>query len=162
MLRGDTWIIRLISGLFTPHHHILGADIAGTVESVGSKVSDFKSGDAVFGDIAGEGFGGLAEYVCVHEKVLVRKSSQMSFNEAAALPQAGLLAVQGLRYRGDITAGQQILINGAGGGVMTGNIISTAGVTFSTAGNAVQTVLNGRAISLVASVTMVNTTVNVP
>jgi NADPH:quinone reductase-like Zn-dependent oxidoreductase len=97
----------------------LGADIAGIVESVGAGVTEFKMGDEVFGDIAGSHFGGFAEYVSVNENLLARKSSRMSFNQAAALPQAGLLALQGFRYHGDVMAGQSILINGAGGGVGT-------------------------------------------
>ncbi len=117
LLKGNAFIIRLIGGFFKPRHKILGADIAGTVESVGHNVKDFKPGDEVLGDIAENGFGGYAEYVSVPEKLLVRKSPAMTFHQAAALPQAGLLALQGLRYQGEISAGQKILINGAGGGV---------------------------------------------
>ncbi len=119
MLRGNSWIIRVISGLFTPRHKILGADVAGIVVAVGARVRVFNVGDEVFGDIAGSHFGGFAEYVSVNEKLLAKKSSRMSFNQAAALPQTGLLALQGLRYGGDIQQGQSILINGAGGGVGT-------------------------------------------
>jgi NADPH:quinone reductase-like Zn-dependent oxidoreductase len=119
MLQGNSWIIRLISGLTKPRYKILGADIAGIVESNGAGVKGFKVGDEVFGDIAESHFGGFAEYVSVHEKLLAQKSPRMSFNQAAALPQAGLLALQGLRFHGDILAGQSILINGAGGGVGT-------------------------------------------
>ena len=119
MLRGNSWIIRLLSGLFKPRYKILGADIAGIVEAVGEKVTEFKPGDEVFGDIAGGGFGGFAEYVSVPEKLLARKSPKMTFNQAAGLPQAGLLALQGLRFHGELKAGQKILINGAGGGVGT-------------------------------------------
>lgn len=117
LLKGNAFIIRLIGGFFKPRHKILGADIAGMVESVGHNVKDFKPGDEVLGDIAENGFGGYAEYVSVPEKLLVRKSPAMTFHQAAALPQAGLLALQGLRYQGEISAGQKILINGAGGGV---------------------------------------------
>lgn len=119
MLRGNFWIIRLLSGLFAPRYKILGADIAGIVEAVGKNVKEFKAGDAVFGDNAGGGFGGFAEYVTVPEKLLAHKSLTMTFNQAAALPQAGLLALQGLRFHGELFAGQKILINGAGGGVGT-------------------------------------------
>ena len=117
LLKGNAFIIRLIGGFFKPHQKILGADIAGMVESVGVNVKDFKPGDEVLGDIAENGFGGYAEYVSVPEKLLARKSPAMTFHQAAALPQAGLLALQGLRYQGEISAGQKILINGAGGGV---------------------------------------------
>lgn len=119
MLKGHSLIIRLLSGLFKPKHTVLGADIAGVIESAGKKVTAFQPGDEVFGDIAGSGFGGFAEYVCVPEKLLAKKSPAMSFAQAAALPQAGLLALQGLRYKGSMKAGDKVLINGAGGGVGT-------------------------------------------
>jgi NADPH:quinone reductase-like Zn-dependent oxidoreductase len=117
MLRGDKWIIRLLSGLTKPRYKILGADVAGIVESVGMEVKDFKPGDEVFGDIADSGFGAFAEYVAVPEKLLTKKSSAITFKQAAALPQAGLLALQGLLFHGDVLPGQHIVINGAGGGV---------------------------------------------
>ncbi|MBY0436141.1 MAG: NAD(P)-dependent alcohol dehydrogenase [Cyclobacteriaceae bacterium] len=119
MLHGNSWIIRSISGLFKPRYTILGADIAGVVVEVGPNTHDFKIGDEVFGDIAEAKFGGFAEYVAVPERLLARKSSRMSFEQAAALPQAGLLALQGLRYQGEVKPGQHVLINGAGGGVGT-------------------------------------------
>jgi NADPH:quinone reductase-like Zn-dependent oxidoreductase len=119
LLKGKPFLVRLIGGLFKPRHKILGADIAGIVEVVGEKVTQFKPGDEVFGDIAGAGFGGFAEYVAVPENLLARKSSAMTFEQSAALPQAGLLALQGLRYNGNSMKGQTVLINGAGGGVGT-------------------------------------------
>jgi len=118
-LNGSPFLVRLISGFFKPRHPIPGADIAGVVETVGVNVGDFKPGDEVLGDIAEAGFGGFAEYVTVPERMLAQKSSKMSFAQAAALPQAGLLALQGLRFGGGIKRGEQILINGAGGGVGT-------------------------------------------
>ena len=111
---------RLLSGWFKPKHKILGADISGVVEAVGENVTAFKPGDEVFGDIAGAGFGGFAEYVSVPEKLLAKKSTAMSFEQSAALPQAGLLMLQGLRYKKPLQAGQHLLINGAGGGVGRG------------------------------------------
>jgi NADPH:quinone reductase-like Zn-dependent oxidoreductase len=119
LLKGNHLLLRLLGGLTKPRHKILGADIAGRVEAAGNNATQFKAGDEVFGDIAGSGFGGFAEYVCVPEKLLAKKSRHMSFEQAAALPQAGLLALQGLRYKGTIEAGQKVLINGAGGGVGT-------------------------------------------
>lgn len=119
LVKGKPFLVRIIGGLFKPRHKILGADIAGKVEAVGRNVKDFKTGDEVFGDIAGSGFGGFAEYVAVPEKLLARKSPAMSFEQSASLPQAGLLALQGLRYKGVIKQGDEILINGAGGGVGT-------------------------------------------
>ena len=117
MLRGHTFIIRVLSGFTKPKYPIVGCDIAGVVEQVGAGCADWKVGDEVFGDIAEGGFGAFAEYVCVPEKLLARKPSSVSFKDAAAIPQAGLLAIQGLRYHGDMQAGQHLLINGAGGGV---------------------------------------------
>jgi NADPH:quinone reductase-like Zn-dependent oxidoreductase len=119
LLMGKPFLVRLIGGLLKPRHKILGADIAGIVEAVGDKVSQFQPGDEVFGDIAGAGFGGFAEYVAVPENLLARKSSAMTFEQSASLPQAGLLALQGLRYKGTIMKGHAVLINGAGGGVGT-------------------------------------------
>ncbi len=119
LLNGKPFLVRIIGGLRKPRHKILGADIAGRVETVGKNVTQFKTGDEVFGDIAGSGFGGFAEYVVVPEKLLARKSPAMTFEQSASLPQAGLLALQGLRYKGKIKPGQEILINGAGGGVGT-------------------------------------------
>ena len=101
---------------------ILGSDIAGTVVEVGKGVARMKPGDEVYGDLSRmgpDGWGGFAEYVCARERSLVLKPARMSFEQAAALPQAGQLAVQGLRAHGPLKPGQQILINGAGGGVGT-------------------------------------------
>lgn len=119
LLKGNHFLIRMLGGLFRPKHKILGADIAGVVETAGEKVTSFKSGDAVIGDIAGAGFGGFAEYVSVPEKLLAPKSAAMHFEQAAALPQAGLLMLQGLRYKKPLQPGQHLLINGAGGSVGT-------------------------------------------
>lgn len=119
LLSGKPMLVRLIGGITKPAHQVLGADIAGTVVELGNEASQFKMGDEVIGDIAGNGFGGFAEYVAVPEKLLAKKSPQMTFEQAAALPQAGLLALQGLHYKGSIAQGQQVLINGAGGGVGT-------------------------------------------
>ena len=106
-----------LGGLLKPRNNILGADIAGWVEVVGKDVTKFNPGDDVFGDLSAGGWGGFAEYVCSAEKELVLKPPAMSFEQAAAIPQAGLLALQGLRDTGKIRTGQNILINGAGGGV---------------------------------------------
>ena len=118
LLRGKQFLVRIIGGWLKPKYKILGADISGVVESVGSNTTDFKPGDEVFGDIA-ECFGGFAAFVSVPEKLLAKKSPAMSFEQAAALPQAGLLALQGLSFGGEIKPGQEVLINGAGGGVGT-------------------------------------------
>jgi NADPH:quinone reductase-like Zn-dependent oxidoreductase len=117
ILRGKPFLVRMFGGLFKPKQKILGADIAEIVEAVGSYVKYFKPGDEVMGDIAGAGFGGFAEYAVAPEKLVCKKPNQLSFDQAAALPQAGLLAIQGLRYQKHIKAGDKVLINGAGGGV---------------------------------------------
>ncbi len=106
-----------LGGLFRPRNQILGADVAGRVEAVGKDVTKFKPGDDVFGDLSACGWGGFAQYVCAAENALVMKPARMSFEQAAAIPQAGLLALQGLRDTGNIRTGQKVLINGAGGGV---------------------------------------------
>ena len=100
-------------GLFRPHHKILGSDIAGVVESVGEKHSEFKPGDEVYGELPGYQ-GGFAAYACTRGNTLTTKPAQLSFEEAAAIPQAGVLALQ-IQKRGHLKPGQSILINGAGG-----------------------------------------------
>jgi NADPH:quinone reductase-like Zn-dependent oxidoreductase len=119
-LHGRPWINRLIFGLASPRRgrRILGTDIAGVVERVGAKVVRFKPGDAVMGDLSGN-WGAFAEYVCAREPQLVIKPDALSFEQAAALPQAGLLAWQSLRDFSLLQAGKSLLVNGAGGGVGT-------------------------------------------
>src|SRR3990172_2990636 len=104
-----------IGGLRKPSHHILGSDIAGRVEMAGRNIRQFQPGDEVFGEIPGY-HGGFAEYVCAREKRMVLKPASMSFEEAAAIPQAAGIALQGIRDKGQVQSGQSILINGAGGG----------------------------------------------
>ena len=107
-------------GLFKPKYKILGTDIAGRVEAVGRNVTQFQPGDEVFGDCAVAGFGAFAEYVCVPEKAcLVPKPASMTFEQAAAVPQAAFIALQGLRDKAQVQPGQTVLINGAGGGAGT-------------------------------------------
>ncbi|MEX0662543.1 MAG: NAD(P)-dependent alcohol dehydrogenase [Balneolaceae bacterium] len=119
MVRGKPFVIRLIYGLIKPKIKIPGVDISGKIEAVGGNVSSFKVGDEIYCDLTDCGFGGFAEYVCVLEKHLYKKPSTISFNEASALPHAGILALQGLVEKGKVKPGQSILINGAGGGVGT-------------------------------------------
>ncbi|MBT3396734.1 MAG: NAD(P)-dependent alcohol dehydrogenase [Alphaproteobacteria bacterium] len=106
-------------GLFKPRHQIPGADIAGTVEAVGSSVTRFKPGDEVFGDLNQNGWGGYAEYVCSRENGLAPKPPSLTFEQAAAIPQAGVMALQGIRDYGKVQPGDKVLINGAGGAVGT-------------------------------------------
>ena len=117
-LRQGDFINRLLNGLLKPGRKILGSDIAGKIEAIGKNVTLFKTGDNVYGDLSGS-WGGFAEYVCAREKALALKPASMSFEDAAAIPQAAILAVQGLIDKGKILAGQKLLINGAGGGVGT-------------------------------------------
>ena len=117
LLQGD-FINRVLNGFIKPKRTILGSDIAGRIEAVGKTVTQFKTGDEVYGDLSGR-WGGFAEYVCAPEKALALKPAGMSFEEAAAIPQAAMLAVQGLVDKGKIQSGQKLLINGAGGGVGT-------------------------------------------
>jgi NADPH:quinone reductase-like Zn-dependent oxidoreductase len=118
LLNGDSLVNRLINGLLKPKRKILGSDIAGMVEEVGKDAKRFNRGDEVFGDLSGK-WGGFAEYVCASENMLAIKSNKMKFEEAAAIPQAGMLAVQGLIDKGHIKKEKKVLINGAGGGVGT-------------------------------------------
>jgi NADPH:quinone reductase-like Zn-dependent oxidoreductase len=118
ILRGAA-LNRMMSGLFRPRVRILGCDVAGRVEAVGADVRSFRPGDEVFGDLSMSGFGAFAEYAAAPERALGRKPPAMSFTDAAAIPQAGMLAVQGLIDVGGVKAGQKILLNGAGGGVGT-------------------------------------------
>ncbi len=119
LLRADPFLVRLSSGLLKPKNEILGSDIAGRVEAVGRNITQFKPGDEVFGDISGCGWGGFAEYVCVSESALALKPTNLSFEEAAAVPMAAVTALQGFHYAGQVRPGQKVLINGASGGVGT-------------------------------------------
>lgn len=118
LVTGRPLIYRLLFGLFKPRYPIIGSDIAGRVVAVGQEVTQFRPGDEVFGDISGSGFGAFAEYARAPAQVLALKVPAMTFEQAAAIPQAGVLALQGLR-QGQLAAGQKVLINGAGGGVGT-------------------------------------------
>jgi NADPH:quinone reductase-like Zn-dependent oxidoreductase len=119
LLTADVFLIRLMGGFLKPKNTILGADIAGRVEAVGRNVKQFQPGDQVFGDTSEHGGGGFAEYVSVPENTLVLKPTNISFEEAAAVPMAAVTALQGIRDHGQIKPGQKVLINGASGGVGT-------------------------------------------
>ena len=118
-LRGKPFFVRLQFGFFKPKIRILGYDIAGHVEAVGKKVTQFKPGDEVFGGL-GFVLGGFAEYACIAEDGFVAlKPSGTTFEQAAAVPAAAVTALKGLRDKGHIKSGQKVLINGAAGGVGT-------------------------------------------
>ena len=114
-LRGTPSFIRLFIGMRRPKFPRLGADVAGVVEAVGAKAAPFKPGDAVFGTAKGS----FAEYACAAASQLALKPQEISFEQAACLPIAGVTALQGLRDKGKVQTGQTVLINGAAGGVGT-------------------------------------------
>ncbi len=125
-LTGRPYIARVQFGLLKPAVNRLGADLAGEVETVGKNVTQFRPGDEVYGEVNGEvpgqpmlELGSFAEYVCVAEGSVVRKPANLTFEQAAAVPLAGLTALRGLRDWGQIESGQKVLINGASGGVGT-------------------------------------------
>ena len=107
-----------IGGLRKPSNQILGSDVAGRVETVGKNNQEFQPGDEVFGEM-GDYHGGFAEYVCTRGRAWVLKPAGLTFEEAAAIPQAGVIALQGIRDKGQVQPGQKVLINGAGGGAGT-------------------------------------------
>jgi len=116
-LRGKPLFSRATLGLLRPKHKILGVDIAGQVEAIGSSITRFKPGDEVYANLLDHGYGGFAEYASVPEAVVSSKPANLSFEEAAAVPMAAVTALQGLRHHGEIQPGQNLLINGASGGV---------------------------------------------
>jgi NADPH:quinone reductase-like Zn-dependent oxidoreductase len=120
MIRGKPFVARLTSGgLVKPKYKIPGGDIAGQIETVGRNVKQFEPGDEVYGDLGDCGFSGFAEYACASENALALKPIGITFEEAAAVPQAALVALEGLLDKGQIQPGQKVLINGASGGIGT-------------------------------------------
>ena len=118
-MRGKPIFACATLGVLRPKHSILGGDIAGQVEAVGTGVTQFKPGDEVYACLLDHGYGGFAEYVSVPVEVMALKPANLSFEEAAAVPIAAVTALQGLRHHGDIQPGQTVLVNGASGGVGT-------------------------------------------
>jgi NADPH:quinone reductase-like Zn-dependent oxidoreductase len=117
-LRGD-FVTRMVAPL-KPKHRILGTDMAGKIKEAGRKVKHFQPGDEIWGDLSFPlGSGAFAEYVCVPEDALRLKPASMTFEEAAAIPTAGVVALQNLLVKRPIQPGQKVLVNGAGGGVGT-------------------------------------------
>lgn len=112
-LRGRPLYVRA-DGLLKPRRPMLGSEIAGRVEMAGKNVTQFKPGDDVFGDLPGYQ-GGFAEYVCTSGRTMAHKPAGMTFAKAAAIPQAGAIALHGTREQGQVRPGQKVLINGAGG-----------------------------------------------
>lgn len=115
-LTGDPFIVRLMAGPFGPRHAILGKDVAGVIEAVGKDVTAFSAGDEVYGEIE---FGAWAGYAAAKVDVIALKPSNLSFEQAAAVPLTGITALQGLRDRARLQAGESVLVSGASGGVGT-------------------------------------------
>lgn len=116
-LLGRPKVARFGTGLRRPRNQGLGLDVAGQVEAVGPAVARFKPGDDVFGDLTEHGFGAFAEYACAPESAFAPKPSGLTFEEAATVPQAAVMALQGLRSKKQIRQGDKVLINGAGGNI---------------------------------------------
>ena len=116
-LYGKSPMTRMATGLRRPRIHGLGSDVAGQVEAVGKHVTQLHPGDEVFGNLTEHGFGAFAEYVCAPARAFALKPAGMTFEEAATVPQAAVLALQGLRGKRRIPPGHKVLINGAGGSV---------------------------------------------
>lgn len=114
-MRGSPWLVRFIVGFPRPKDYILGWDVAGIVEAVGSAVTQFRPGDAVFGSVSHA----FAEYIVAAADRFAPKPTNLTFEQAAAVPTAGITALQGLRNAGKVQPGQKVLINGASGGVGT-------------------------------------------
>jgi NADPH:quinone reductase-like Zn-dependent oxidoreductase len=116
-MRGKPAFSRLTLGLLRPKHKMLGVDVAGRVDAIGSGVTRFKTGDEVYANLLNHGYGGFAEYVSVPAEAMSLKPANLSFEEAAAVPMAAVTALQGLRHHGEIRPEQTVLVNGASGGV---------------------------------------------
>lgn len=117
IVHGKPFAFRPLFGIFTPKHPVIGIDMSGTVDAIGDQVTDFSVGDRVFGDLSSTGFGCFAEFVCTDQKYLAKIPESIDFVTGSSVPHAGLLAWQGLHWKGDVGPGDQVLINGAAGGV---------------------------------------------
>ena len=118
-VKGEPFIARLSLGIKQPKIKTPGKDVAGIVEAVGANVREFKPGDKVFGDLSESGWGAYAEYVAAPEAALVHMPGNISFAEAAAVPESGVVALQGLQDQGQIQSGQKVLVYGASSGIGT-------------------------------------------
>jgi NADPH:quinone reductase-like Zn-dependent oxidoreductase len=118
IMGGLPYIARPVYGMGKPKNAVRGTDVAGQVEAVGSSVRQFRPGDEVFGSSRQLG-GAFAEYAAVSQDALAPKPANLSFEQAAAVPMAGYVALQALRDHGKVQAGQKVLVNGASGGIGT-------------------------------------------
>jgi NADPH:quinone reductase-like Zn-dependent oxidoreductase len=119
VMKGEPLVTRLMTGLLKPKNTIPGKEMAGRVEAVGENVTQFEPGDEVFGDLSVAGWGAFAEYVSVPENAIALKPANLTFEQAAAVPESAVVALQSLRDKGKIQPGNKVLINGASGGVGT-------------------------------------------
>ncbi len=119
LLNGTPLFMRVFLGLLRPKTRIMGAEVAGRVEAVGDAVRDFRAGDDVYGDLSESGFGGFAEFVSAPEHSVRRKPTNLTYEQAVAIPHAAMLAHQALYDIAQMHEGQTLIINGAGGGVGT-------------------------------------------
>jgi len=117
VLKGEPFVTRFATGLLKPKNTIPGKEMAGRVEAIGGKVTQFQPGDEVYGDLSVAGWGALAEYVAVPENAIALKPANLTFEQAAAVPESAVVALQALRDKGNIQPGNKVLINGASGGV---------------------------------------------
>jgi NADPH:quinone reductase-like Zn-dependent oxidoreductase len=117
VVKGEPFVTRFVTGLQKPKNTIPGKEMAGRIEAVGENVTQFQPGDEVFGDLSVAGWGAFAEYVSVPENAIALKPANLTFEQAAAVPESAVVALQGLRDKGKIQPGQKVLINGASGGV---------------------------------------------
>jgi NADPH:quinone reductase-like Zn-dependent oxidoreductase len=117
VMKGEPLVTRLMTGLLKPKNTIPGKEMSGRVEAVGGNVTQFQPGDEVYGDLSVAGWGAFAEYVSVPESAIALKPANLTFEQAAAVPESALVALQALRDKGKIQPGQKVLINGASGGV---------------------------------------------
>ncbi len=116
-LLGKPFLTRMGTGLRTPRNLGLGLDVAGQVEAVGRNVASFQPGDEVFGDLTAFGYGAFGEYACASEGAWAHKPASLTFEEAATIPQAAILALQGLKRGERLRPGDRVLVNGASGNV---------------------------------------------
>lgn len=116
ILRGKPLYIRVFTGLWRPKIPIMGCDVAGRIEAVGTGVTRLKAGTDVYGDLSESGLGGFAEYVCAREGSVAPKPTNVTYEQAVAIPHAAMLAQQALRDIGQMREGQTLLININGAG----------------------------------------------
>ncbi len=117
VLKGEPFVTRFVTGLQKPKNTIPGKEMAGRVEAVGENITQFQPGDEVFGDLSVASWGAFAEYVAVPENAIALKPANLTFEQAAAVPESAVVALQALRDKGKIQPGNKVLINGASGGV---------------------------------------------